>query len=90
MKKGTKPLMIPLRREDRGIKDDPQFSPYLPGERYIVFHDYGHPDELGEFEARTWINGIVQAIRAVKADRESLRLQNEFYERSTHPLDTPQ
>src|SRR5207249_1748150 len=46
--------------------------------------------ELGEFEARTWINGIVQAIRAVKADRESLRLQNEFYERSRHPLETPQ
>lgn len=46
--------------------------------------------ELGEFEAKTWINGIVQAIRAVKGDQESLRLQNEFYERSTHPLDTRQ
>jgi creatinine amidohydrolase len=46
--------------------------------------------ELGEFGARTWINGIVQAIRAVKADQESLRLQNEFYERSKHPLDTRQ
>ena len=42
--------------------------------------------ELGEFEAKTWINGIAQAIRAVKADQESLRLQNEFYERSKHPL----
>src|SRR5438477_10409789 len=46
--------------------------------------------ELGEFEAKTWINGIVQAIRAVKADQQSLRLQNEFYERSKHPLETPQ
>jgi creatinine amidohydrolase len=45
--------------------------------------------ELGEFEARTWIDGIVRAIRAVKADQESLRLQNEFFERSRHPLDTP-
>jgi creatinine amidohydrolase len=45
--------------------------------------------ELGEFEAKTWINAIVQSIRAVKADQESLRLQNEFYERSKHPLDTP-
>jgi creatinine amidohydrolase len=45
--------------------------------------------ELGEFESKTWINAIVQAIRAVKADRESLRLQNEFYDRSKHPLDTP-
>ena len=46
--------------------------------------------ELGDFEAKTWINTIVQAIRAVKADSASLRLQNEFYERSKHPLDTPQ
>src|SRR5438105_5523845 len=46
--------------------------------------------ELGEFEAKTWINGVAQAIRAVKADQESLRLQNEFYERSKHPLETPQ
>ncbi|MGH7529962.1 MAG: creatininase family protein [Gemmatimonadales bacterium] len=46
--------------------------------------------ELGEFAAKTWISGIVRAIRAVKADQESLRLQNEFYERSTHPLDTRQ
>ena len=45
--------------------------------------------ELGEFEARTWINGLVQAIRAVKADSESLRLQTEFYERSKKPLETP-
>ncbi len=44
--------------------------------------------ELGDFEAKTWINGLVQAIRAVKADRESLRLQNEFYEDSKHPLET--
>ena len=46
--------------------------------------------ELGEFEAKTWINAIVQSIRAVKADQESLRLQNEFYEKSKHPLTTPQ
>ena len=46
--------------------------------------------ELGEFEARSWIASIVTAIRAVKADSESLRLQNQFYEQSKHPLDTPQ
>jgi creatinine amidohydrolase len=46
--------------------------------------------QLGEFETKTWIAAIVQSIRAVKADSESLRLQNEFYERSRHPLDTPQ
>src|SRR3954464_12655858 len=45
---------------------------------------------LGEFEMKAEISAIVQAIRAVKADQESLRLQNEFYERSKHPLNTPQ
>src|SRR5215470_17826483 len=46
--------------------------------------------ELGEFETKTWINAIVESIRAVKADQESLRLQTEFFERSKHPLGTPQ
>jgi creatinine amidohydrolase len=45
--------------------------------------------ELGEFEAKSWINAIVASIRAVKADQESLRLQNEFYDKSKHPLATP-
>ena len=45
--------------------------------------------ELGDFEAKTWINTVVQAIKAVKADSESLRLQNQFYEQSKHPLETP-
>ena len=44
--------------------------------------------ELGEFETKTWINAIAESIRAVKADKESLRLQSEFFERSKHPLDT--
>jgi len=44
--------------------------------------------ELGEFAMKNWINGLTQAIRAVKADQESLRLQNEFYERSKRPLET--
>ena len=46
--------------------------------------------ELGDFEAKTWINTVVQTIKAVKADQESLRLQNQFYEQSKHPLETPQ
>lgn len=45
--------------------------------------------ELGEYETKTWIAGIVQTIRAVKADSESLRLQTEFYERSKRPIETP-
>ncbi len=44
--------------------------------------------ELGTFEMNAWIAAIGEAIRAVKADDESLKLQNEFYEKSKHPLDT--
>jgi creatinine amidohydrolase len=36
-----------------------------------------------------WISAVQKAIRAVKDDPESLRLQNEFFEKATHPLDTP-
>lgn len=46
--------------------------------------------QLGEEDMKNWISTIVGAIRAVKADDESLKLQNEFYEKSKHPLDTPQ
>jgi len=46
--------------------------------------------ELGEWNVEGWISTIVEAIRAVKADDASLKIQNEFYEKSKHPLDTPQ
>jgi len=44
--------------------------------------------ELGEYQMNWWIDSTVKAIRAVKADDVSLKLQKEFYEKSTHPLDT--
>jgi creatinine amidohydrolase len=44
--------------------------------------------ELGEFEMKAWIAAIGEAICAVKGDEQSLKLQNEFFERSKHPLDT--
>lgn len=44
--------------------------------------------ELGEFQMKWWIDSVVKAIRAVKADDVSPKLQREFYEKSTHPLDT--
>lgn len=46
--------------------------------------------ELGEWNVQGWISTIAAAIRAVKADDTSLKIQNEFYEKSKHPLDTPQ
>ena len=46
--------------------------------------------ELGEWNVQGWISTIVEAVRAVKADDASLKIQNEFYEKSKHPLDTRQ
>ena len=46
--------------------------------------------ELGEWNVQGWMSTIVEAIRAVKADDASLKIQNEFYEKSKHPLDTKQ
>jgi creatinine amidohydrolase len=44
--------------------------------------------EQGEADVQSWINAVVRAIKAIKADDESLKLQNEFYEKSGRPLDT--
>jgi creatinine amidohydrolase len=44
--------------------------------------------ELGEWNVKNWVEAIVECIRSVKADDVSLKLQNEFYEKSKHPLDT--
>jgi creatinine amidohydrolase len=63
---------------------------------YAKFPDHYSGDgglavkELGEADMKLWIATISDAIRAVKADDASLKLQNEFFERSKHPLDTKQ
>src|SRR5580692_1788242 len=44
--------------------------------------------ELGAWNMKNWIDAIVEAIRSAKADDQSLKIQNEFYEKSKHPLDT--
>jgi len=44
--------------------------------------------ELGEWNMKGWIDSIVECIRSVKADEASLKIQNEFYEKSKHPLET--
>jgi creatinine amidohydrolase len=46
--------------------------------------------ELGEFDQKTWSGQIAGAIKAIKADEASLKLQNQFFEESQHPLDTKQ
>jgi creatinine amidohydrolase len=44
--------------------------------------------EQGQADVQSWINTVVRAIKAIKADDESLKLQNQFYQRSEHPLGT--
>ena len=44
--------------------------------------------ELGKFQMDWWIDTLAKTIRAVKSDDVSLKIQNEFYEKSRHPLDT--
>jgi creatinine amidohydrolase len=46
--------------------------------------------ELGEYQMKWWVDSVSKAIEGIKADDVSLKLQNEFYEKSAHPLDTPQ
>jgi len=44
--------------------------------------------ELGEYQMNWWIDSLMKVIQAVKADDASLKLQNEFYEKAKHPLET--
>ena len=46
--------------------------------------------ELGAFDQKTWSSQIADAIKAIKADQQALKLQNEFFEKTQHPLDTKQ
>jgi creatinine amidohydrolase len=44
--------------------------------------------EQGAEDMQAWTNTVIRAIKAIKADDESLKLQKEFFEKSEHPLDT--
>ena len=46
--------------------------------------------ELGEYQMKWWVDAVSKTLVAIKADNDSLRLQKEFFEKATHPLDTPQ
>jgi creatinine amidohydrolase len=46
--------------------------------------------ELGEFDQKAWSSQIAEAIKAIKADDQSLKIQNEYFEKISHPLDTKQ
>ncbi len=46
--------------------------------------------ELGAFDQKAWSSQIAEAIKAIKADDQSLKIQNEYFEKISHPLDTKQ
>lgn len=46
--------------------------------------------ELGQFDMNAWTEQAANTIRAIKSDQESLKLQDEFFEKAKHPLDTQQ
>ena len=46
--------------------------------------------ELGEFDMKASADAVAAALRAIKADQNSLKLQNEFFEKTRKPLETQQ
>jgi creatinine amidohydrolase len=46
--------------------------------------------QLGEFDQKAWSKQIADALKAIKADDVSLKLQNQFFEDTKHPLETKQ
>jgi creatinine amidohydrolase len=46
--------------------------------------------ELGQADMKAYVSDLANALRAIKADQTSLQLQNEFFEKARHPLDTKQ
>ncbi len=45
---------------------------------------------LGEFDMKAWAADIANVLRAIKADQVSPRLQREFFDKTTQPLNTRQ
>ena len=61
-----------------------RFPDHYAGEGTAASH------ELGEFQINWWVDSVAKTLAAIKADDVSLKLQTEFFEKATHPLDTPQ
>jgi len=98
---GSRPDLVHLDRanqesgEDRNRLDLPE-GVYTGIWWYAKFPDHyagngaAANKELGEFDMQSWTASVSNALRAIKSDNVSMRLQNEFFEKSQHPLDTPQ
>ena len=97
----TRPDLVHLDRAGQETGADQKHDPlpetvYTGIWWYARFPDHYSGDgtiaskELGDADIKLWVSTIAETIRAVKADDNSLRLQNEFFEKSRHPLDTKQ
>jgi creatinine amidohydrolase len=97
----SRPDLVHLdRAKDQSGADQARL--HLPGTLYTAIWWYARfpnhysgdgsvaTPELGRYKMEHWIQAIADSIQAVKADRTSLELQNEFYERAKHPLETKQ
>ncbi len=97
----ARPDLVHVDRADQQSGADQNRDP-LPGSLYTGIWWYAKfPNhyagqgaaankELGEFDQKTWSREIADAIKAIKADQQSLKLQNQFFNDSQHPLDTKQ
>ena len=77
---------LPLRQQFPGLHTGiwwyAQFPNHYSG-------DAAHANaELGEIFLESRARGLAELIRAIKADENALRLQNEFFEASRNPLNT--
>ena len=93
-----------LVHQDRAAQESgaDQARLHLPGDLYTGIWWYARfPNHyagdgsvatlaLGQADMKANINDLVSAIKAVKADDTSLQLQNEFFDKAQHPLDTKQ
>jgi creatinine amidohydrolase len=97
----SRPDLVHLDRahDEKGVdlgRLKPQENAFTAIWWYARFPDHYAGDgapankELGDFQMQAAIAGIVDLIRAVKADKAAPQLQNEFYEKQSHPLDTKQ
>ncbi len=59
-----------------------RFPNHYSGDGAAARHEYG------QFRMENWEDAIVKSLRAIKADKVSLQLQNEFFEKAKHPLET--
>lgn len=97
----SRPDLVHLERAGKESGTD-QARLSLPGTLYTAIWWYARfPEhysgdgsaatrELGEYNMQAWIAAIQKAIQAVKSDKTSLQLQNEFFEKANDPLQTPQ